>query len=70
MKQVVKLFVGYDSCVDTDINNFLKEYPNYIIDKITFASERSDRVLIVFNVKEPTYSTAVGITRFGGNSNG
>ena len=60
MKQVVKLFISYDSCVDTYINKFLEGHPNYIIDKIAFASEKSDRALIVFNVKEPTYSKAVG----------
>jgi hypothetical protein len=60
MKQVVKLFTGYDSYVDTNINNFLEEHPNYIIDKITFTYEGSDRALIVFNVKEPTHSKAIG----------
>ena len=70
MKQVVKLFVSYDSSVDTYINKFLEEHPNYIIDKIAFAFEKSDRALIVFNVKEPTHSTAVGITHSGGNNNG
>ena len=70
MKQVVKLFTGYSSCVDANINQFLKEHPDYTIDKITYSSGNSDRVLIVFNVKEPTHSRAVGITYFGGNNNG
>jgi hypothetical protein len=65
VKQVVKLFVSYDGSVDTYINKFLEEHPDYIIDKITFAFEKSDRALIVFKVKEPTCSRAVGFTHFG-----
>jgi hypothetical protein len=68
MKQVVKLFTGYegyDNWVDININKFLEEHPNHIIDKIAFASEENDRALVVFNIKEPTHSKAVGITRSG-----
>lgn len=70
MKQVVKLFVSYDGSVDTYINKFLEEHPDYIIDKVAFTYEVCDRALIVFNVKEPTSSRAVGFTHFGGNNNG
>lgn len=65
MKQVVKLFTGYDGGVDTKINRFLEEHPDYTIDKITFDSKGSDRVLIIFNVKETESLTAIGVTRSG-----
>jgi hypothetical protein len=65
MKQIVKLFTDYDGRVDTKINRFLKEHPDYTIDKIAFDSKGSDRVLIVFNVKDSESLTAVGVIRSG-----
>ena len=57
MKQYVKLFVGFSTSIDTQINEFLTIKPNYIIDKITFDSNSSDRALVVFNVEEEQFRT-------------
>lgn len=68
MKQVVKIFTGYDSYLDNDINEFLKKHPDYTINTITLNTRNEDVLiiaLIVFNIKEPTYSKAVGVTRPG-----
>ena len=63
MKQYVKLFTGFGISIDTQINEFLTVNPNYVIDKITFDSDSSDRTLVVFNVGElPSRSVAVGVT--------
>ena len=53
MKQYVKLFIGFSQSVDAQINEFLNKHLNYTINKITFDGSSSDRVLVVFNVKEP-----------------
>jgi hypothetical protein len=63
MKQVVKLFTSYNTSIDIDINKFLEEHPNYTIDRITLDTRSGDALiiaLIVFNVKEPTNSKAIG----------
>lgn len=73
MKQVVKLFTGYSTFIDTDINKFLEEHLDYTIDMVTLNTRSEDALivaLIVFNVKGTTHSTAVGITHSGGNNNG
>lgn len=73
MKQVIKLFTGYDNYLDNDINEFLDEHPDHIINTITLNIRNEDMLiiaLIVFNVKVPTRATAVGITHSGGNNNG
>lgn len=57
MKQYVKLFIGYSTSIDTQINEFLTIKPNYVIDKITFDSTSSDRALVVFNVEEEQFRT-------------
>ena len=57
MKQYVKLFVGFSTSIDTQINEFLTMKPNYIIDKITFNSGSSDRALVVFNVEKEQFRT-------------
>lgn len=57
MKQYVKLFTGYSTSIDTQINEFLTMKPNYVIDKITFDSDSSDRALVVFNVEEEQFRT-------------
>lgn len=61
MKQYVKLFIGFSESVDAQINEFLNKHLNYTINKITFDGSSSDRVLVVFNVKEPPrYGVADG----------
>ena len=57
MKQYVKLFTGYSTSIDTQINEFLTIKPNYVIDKITFDSNSSDRAVVVFNVEEEQIRT-------------
>ena len=64
-QQCVKIF---DDClkIEDEINDYLKEHPNYLIDKIVCMKRLEglwniDRILVVFNVKElPTYSVACG----------
>lgn len=73
MKQVVKIFTGYNTFLDNNINKFLKEHPDHIINTITLNTRNENMLiiaLIVFNVKEPTDSRTVGFTHFGGNNNG
>ena len=54
MKQHVKVFSDiYQKFIDDQINDYLAEHPNYIIDKISWVGEdynAYDRVLVVFNV--------------------
>ena len=65
MKQHVRIFSNFHKRLDNAINDYLKEHPNYSIDKIAFAGQaidKDDRVLVVFNVGEmPTYSRAIGV---------
>ena len=61
MKQCIKIFSG--CYVESDINCFLDQHPNYTINQVNFARGRngtSDMVLVVFNVKEPSYAIAKG----------
>ena len=57
MKQFVKLFTGFSIPIDKQINEFLTIKPNYVIDKITFDSDSSDRALVVFNVENEQFRT-------------
>lgn len=65
-QQCVKIF---DDCpkIEDKINDYLKEHPNYLIDKIVCMKRLEglwniDRVLVVFNVADPpTYSVARGV---------
>ena len=61
-KQEVRLFhKTNDKPIDVVINDFLKRYPNYSIERIAFDPQfdkSCDRVLVVFDIKDPP-TTAV-----------
>lgn len=56
MRQHIREFTNFHKHLDDALNDYLKEHPNYSIDKITVlgqAMDTNDRILVVFNVKEP-----------------
>lgn len=55
MKQYVRQFDNFHRHLDDILNDYLKEHPNYSIDKITVlgqAMDKDDRILVIFNVEE------------------
>ena len=64
MKQYVRQFSNLHKHLDDTLNDYLKEHPNYSIDKITVlgqAMDKDDRILVVFNVGEkPSHTIASG----------
>ena len=63
-QQYVKTFSNYDKSIDTQINDYLREHPNYEICKTSFYPQMAncDKVLVVFNIGDPpTYSVARGV---------
>lgn len=60
MKQYVRQFNNFHKHLDDILNDYLKEHSNYSIDRIFVlgqASERNDRILVVFNVEEEQFRT-------------
>lgn len=58
MKQYSRLFTKSclgDTSTDKQLNNFLKRYPNYEVDKISFDNPKGtciEHLFVVFKVKE------------------
>ena len=60
MKQYVREFSSFHKHLDDVLNDYLKEHPNYSIDKITYMCKESDgwdKILVVFNVEEEQFRT-------------
>lgn len=55
MKQCVREFTNFHKHLDDVLNDYLKEHPTYLIDKIILlgqAMDKNDRILVIFNVDE------------------
>ncbi|MBQ2388951.1 MAG: hypothetical protein II305_02740 [Clostridia bacterium] len=55
MKQCVREFDNFHKHLDDALNDYLKDHPNYSIDRITVlgqAIDKDDRILVVFNIEE------------------
>ena len=55
MKQYVREFDNFHKHLDDALNDYLKDHPNYSIDRITVlgqAIDKDDRILVVFNIEK------------------